>query len=65
VNISGSNQPVAITVQAYPADSTQKFIYHSSLNPDAYFSEAQSNLLSRLFVGRQHFLNVAEADKKK
>lgn len=65
INISGNNQPAPITVHAYPADSTQKFIYHSSLNPDAYFSEAQSNPLNRLFVGRQNFLKSEDAEQKK
>jgi hypothetical protein len=53
--IQGNNQS-AISVQAYPADSTQKFILHSSLNPDAYFIESQSNLVSRLFVGKKSLI---------
>jgi hypothetical protein len=64
LSISGNNISQPITVQAYPADSTQKFIYHSSLNPDTYFSEAQSNIMSRLFVGREHFLQKQETGKQ-
>jgi hypothetical protein len=65
LSISGNNQSAPITVQAYPADSTQKFIYHSSINPDAYFSESQSNFTDRLFVGIRKFLKEEEAGNKK
>ena len=41
---------------AYPADSVMKFVLHSSLNADAYFSEAQSNLTAKVFVGKQSLL---------
>jgi hypothetical protein len=41
-NIHGVNQSAPVTIQAYPADSTRKYILHSSLNPDAYFSEAEA-----------------------
>lgn len=51
LSIHGNNQ-TAISVQAYAADSTQKFILHSSQNADAYFSEAQSNIVNRVFVGK-------------
>ncbi|MBK5286261.1 MAG: DUF4340 domain-containing protein [Bacteroidia bacterium] len=65
LTISGNNQPAPITVQAFPADSTQKFIYHSSLNPDVYFSESQSHFADQLFVGRKKFLKEEESAKKK
>ena len=65
LSISVNNQPAPITVQAYPADSTQKLIFHSSLNTDAYFSEGQSNVMSRLFVGRTNFFAQEESLKKK
>lgn len=55
LTINGNNIPAPINVQAYPADSTQKFILRSSQNPDAYFSEAQSSIVSRLFKGKQSF----------
>ena len=61
LTINGNNIPAPITAQAFPADSTQKFILHSSQNPDAYFSEAQSSIVSRLFKGKQSFF--AEAKK--
>ena len=56
VSIVGNNQSVPINIQAYPSDSTYQFILHSSLNPDAYFSEAQSRLKERVFKGRGEFL---------
>lgn len=56
VSINGNNIPAPINVQAYPADSAQKFILHSSQNPEAYFSEAQSSIVGRLFKGKQSFL---------
>ncbi len=55
VLLKGNNQSSPVTVQAYPADSTQKFILHSSLNPEAYFSESQSHLSDRIFVGKNYF----------
>ena len=56
VTISGSNPSKPITVQAFPADSTQKFIIHSSLNPDAWFSEAKNPIVDGIFVRKEHFL---------
>lgn len=56
LTINGMNQS-PISVVAYPADSVQKLILHSSLNKDAYLSEGQSNLAGRIFLGRTHFLN--------
>ena len=55
LTISGNNQSSPITVLAYPADSVQKYILHSNLNPEVYFSEAQSRLTDRIFVGKQKF----------
>ena len=57
ISITGNNQSGPIIVQAYPADSTKKFILHSSLNPEAYFSETESHLKDRLFIGKKSLLN--------
>jgi len=54
LTIQGNNQPAPITVLAYPADSTQRFILNSSLNKDAYFSD-QSKMSERIFVGQHNF----------
>ena len=65
LNINGNNQAAPITIHAYPSDSIQKYILHSSLNSDAYFSEAKSNLVNRIFAGKQRFIKQEEkADKK-
>lgn len=63
--INGNNLPSPVIVQAYPADSVQKYILHSSLNPDAYFSEAKSNLMNRIFVGKHRFVLQEEKANKK
>lgn len=54
LTLSGSNQS-PVTILAFPADTIQKFILHSSLNPDAYFSEAESQLADRVFVSKNKF----------
>ncbi len=64
LSIQGNNQHSPITVNAYP-DISQKYILHSSLNADAYFSEAQSRIAESLFVGRNKFLKPVESKKKK
>lgn len=65
LSIAGNNQTAPITVKAFAADSTQRFILHSTLNPDAYFSEAQSNLVNRIFVGRESLMKQeGNAEKK-
>ncbi|MEP7169562.1 MAG: DUF4340 domain-containing protein [Bacteroidota bacterium] len=64
LSIQGNNQS-AISVQAYAADSTQKLILHSSQNADAYFSEAQSNIAGRIFVGKGSLLKGEEIVEKK
>jgi hypothetical protein len=56
VSIQGNNQPAPVTVVAYPADSTQKFILHSSLNNDGWFSDVPGNTVQRLFVSSRNFL---------
>jgi len=56
LSIRGNNQAVPVSVVAYPADSVQKFILHSSQNPDAYFSNAQSHLAEKVFVSSRSFL---------
>jgi Domain of unknown function (DUF4340) len=55
LSVNGTNQVSPIKLQAYSADSTRKYILHSSLNPDAYFSESESNLLHRVFAGKAKF----------
>jgi len=54
LNILGNNLDPVIIV-AYQADTVQKYILHSSLNPDAYFTDSPGSLAGRLFVSRNHF----------
>jgi hypothetical protein len=54
LTIAGNGQQ--INVWAYPSDSIQKFVLHSSLNKDAWLSESESHLAARIFVGKNHFL---------
>ena len=55
LTIQGNNLPQPLKVSAYQADSLQRFILHSSLNPDAFFSDGQSRLAERIFVGGENF----------
>ena len=64
LTINGNNT-ASVTIQAYQGDATQKYILHSSLNPEAYFSEAQSNLMSRIFAGKDKFTIKEEKKGKK
>ncbi|MFI5218936.1 MAG: DUF4340 domain-containing protein [Bacteroidia bacterium] len=54
LNIEGNNQS-PITIKAFAADSTVRFAVHSSLNSDAYFNDAQSQLAEKTFVGQNKF----------
>lgn len=55
ITIDGSTQS-QIIVKAYSSDSIQKLVLHSSINPDAYFSESQSRIAERIFKGKSYFL---------
>jgi hypothetical protein len=54
VRIRGDNNN-DITLEAYPADTTVTLALHSSLNPDAWFSEKGSHIADRLFVSKGKF----------
>ena len=56
LSVSGNNQSKAITVQAFPADPTEKLVIHSSLNPDAWFSETKRPIADGIFVSKQQFI---------
>ncbi len=56
LTINGNNQAQTINVLAYASDSIQKFILHSNLNNDAYFSDGKSNLAHQVFVGKASLL---------
>jgi hypothetical protein len=55
LTIEGSSQSAPVSVTVYPADSTQKFMIHSSLNPDAWFSDGNTRTVERIFVSPRSF----------
>ncbi len=55
LRIEGNNQS-AITLQAFPADTTIQFVLHSSINPDSYFNDAKSKIAEKAFVSKSRFL---------
>ena len=57
LTISGGSKDKPIMLQAFPADPSQRFVIHSSLNPDGWFSEAKSPIVESIFVGKSKFLN--------
>lgn len=59
LTIEGNNQS-SIVIKALPADSAILLALNSSLNPDAYFSEADSKIAEKAFVGKSKFFAVTE-----
>jgi hypothetical protein len=56
----------SVLVKAYPAaDTVNKYIITSSMQPGAYFSGAKSSLFSKIFVAKKAFMHhpAAPADK--
>jgi hypothetical protein len=51
-----ANNMNPIEIRAMPADTINKFIITSSLNPDAFFSGGKNKLFNKIFVSRQNFL---------
>jgi len=49
-----------ILISAFPADSVHQYVVTSSVNPDAKFSGAVSDVFSKIFVRKDHFLKKAE-----
>lgn len=55
LTIEGNNfSPVILT--AFPADTTNKFIITSSVNPDGKFSGAKSGLTEKIFTAKGRFI---------
>jgi hypothetical protein len=65
LNIQGNNQPAPLIITAYPADTIQKFVLHSTLNADAWFTEGQTNTVGRVFVGSKSFFAETSEPAKK
>jgi hypothetical protein len=66
LSIEGENIPSPIKVNAFPADTTNKYAIASSMNEGAYFSGGKNGLFDKIFVSREHFYppNVTTVNKK-
>ncbi len=64
LTIQGNNQLSPIVIRAYQ-DLNHKYVLNSSLNNDAYFSDAQGSLINAVFVSSNSFMKHAENKKKK
>ncbi|MCX6235796.1 MAG: DUF4340 domain-containing protein [Bacteroidetes bacterium] len=53
-----ANNMNPIELKAIPADTVNKFIITSSLNPGAYFSGGKNKLFNKIFVSSKNFLPV-------
>jgi hypothetical protein len=62
VKIEGNNI-IPVEISAFPADSVNKYVVTSSLNPDSKYSGAKSGLFERVFVKSSEFFTVEKKDK--
>lgn len=53
INGTGFEQ---ILINAYPADTVNKYVLTSSMNPGAVFSGKEGNIHEKIFAGRDYFL---------
>jgi hypothetical protein len=60
VTLEGNNfSPV--TINAYPVpDTTTRYIFHSTYNPDAYFTDGKATLFKKIMVKREDLLPAVE-----
>jgi hypothetical protein len=63
LTFEGNNMASPVTLKAFPADSMNQYIIHSSYNPNAYFSAAKGNLTGRVFKKLTDFLKQPEEVK--
>jgi hypothetical protein len=61
VQIEGNNI-IPVEISAFPADSVNKFVITSSLNPDSKYSGAKSGLFERVFAKSSEFFAVEKKD---
>jgi len=62
VKIEGNNI-IPVEINAFPADSVNKFVITSSLVPDSKYSGAKSGLFERVFVKSSEFFAEEKKDK--
>jgi hypothetical protein len=53
-----ANNMNPVEIKAMPADTVNKYIITSSLNPDTYFSGGKNKLFNKIFVSSKNFLAV-------
>jgi hypothetical protein len=63
LKIEGSNFP-PVELKAFAADTINKYIVTSNMNSGANFSAAKDNLISRVFVGAEHFKSTPKKEEK-
>jgi len=59
VKIEGNNM-IPIEIKAFPADTVNKFVIVSSLNPEGKFSAEKSKIFDRLFTKKTDLLPASE-----
>ena len=67
LSIEGENMANPIKIQAYPADTLNKFAITSSLNEGTYFSGSKNELFDKIFKKKESFLkseSEVTAEKK-
>ncbi len=62
VKIEGNNI-IPVEINAFPADSVNKYVVTSSLVPDSKYSGAKSGLFDRIFVKSSEFFAEVPKDK--
>jgi len=57
------NTHAIVTLKAYPADSLNKYVITSTMNPGAYMSGARGGMFDNIFVSKKTFFKHPEAPK--
>lgn len=65
VTVEGNNMASPVTLKAFQADSANRFIINSSVNPNSWFSAAKGNLTGRIFKKLPDFLTEVPQEEKK
>jgi hypothetical protein len=63
LKIEGDNFVRPIQIEAFKADTANKYLITSSLNEGTYFSGAKSKLTEKIFIGKRKFLVPLEPEQ--
>ncbi|GAB4282242.1 MAG: hypothetical protein Kow0068_06860 [Marinilabiliales bacterium] len=55
VLIEGNNMPSSVKIDAFPADTINKYYINSSFNPEAYFSGEKNKVFESIFKRKEYF----------